>query len=40
MDAKFLRNLRFSKKHNISRADALVRCEERKANPRPTTIKL
>lgn len=40
MDAKFLRNLRFSKKHNLTREEALKRYEERKAQNRPKPVKL
>lgn len=40
MDAKFLRNLRFSKKHNLSREEALKKYEERKAAQGPKPIKL
>ncbi|CAM6031261.1 unnamed protein product [Sphagnum compactum] len=40
MDAKVLRNLRFSKKHNVSREEAQKRFEERKALNRPKPVKL
>lgn len=40
MDAKFQRNLRFSKKHNVSREEALKRFEVRKAKNLPKPVKL
>lgn len=40
MDAKFLRNLRFSKKHNVSREEAQKRFEERKSKNLPKPVKL
>ncbi|XP_059615076.1 large ribosomal subunit protein eL29 [Phlebotomus argentipes] len=40
MCAKFLRNQRFAKKGNISRAEAAKRHEERKKENKPQPIKL
>lgn len=39
MDAKFIRNLRFSKKNNLSREDAEKRAQENKDKKR-ASIKL
>lgn len=39
MDAKFVRNLRFSKKNNLSREEADKRAKENKDKKRPV-IKL